>query len=232
MQKTREHKTAILIFAHSAEEDGRQKRLPKSNLLFSELNTQTLKKVKQTKLPYFHITEKKQYGHSFGERIVNAIQRIYDSGFENVIAIGNDSPQLKTAHLLEANTKLSQGKTVIGPAFDGGFYLLGLHKANFNASLFLRLPWKRITLFTQLSSLFESKQDSTHYLEKLHDIDSKKDIEKVLNFTKSIAKNILKLLVDFCKKTVLIFNTRPVNYAQAHTSSYFNKGSPYFTLLQ
>ena len=232
MQKNLEHKTAILIFANSPEEDGKQKRIAKSDSLFSELNRQTLLKVEKTKLPFFQITQEKQSGRSFGERIVNAIQHVYDSGFDNVIAIGNDSPQLKTTHLLETNANLAKGKTVIGPAFDGGFYLLGLNRTNFNASLFKRLPWKLLTLFTQLSSLFESKQVAIHRLETLHDIDSKRDIEKVLNHTKSLSKIFLKFLASFCKKVILTFKQRKTSCQQIYSSSFFNKGSPYSALLQ
>lgn len=232
MQKSLKHKTAILIFANSSEVDGKYKRMAKSQILFNELNKQTLLKVKKSKLPYFQLTQEKQSGHSFGERIVNAMQYVYNLGYENVITIGNDSPQLKTTHLLEANANLINGKTVIGPTFDGGFYLLGLNRTNFNASLFKRLPWKLLTLFTQLSSLFESKQVSMRNLETLHDIDSKKDIEKVLNYTKSISKNFLKFLAGFCNKAPLIFKQRKTNSPQIYSLSFYNKGSPYIALFE
>jgi len=227
LYRDKEHKTAILIFANSAEEDGKQKHICKSELLFSELNQQTLLKVKKTKLPYFQITQEKQSGHSFGERFVNAIEQIYTLGFENVIAIGNDSPQLKVKHLLKASNNITADKTVVGPTFDGGFYLLGLHRSNFNAALFERLPWKRLNLFTQLSSLFEAKQTDLLQLETLHDIDATDDIVKILNYTKSISKTFLQFLTSFLQKTTTVLELKHTAYERVYSKLFFNKGSPF-----
>ena len=80
--------TAILIFANSAEFEAVQKPFRSSETLFDALNEQTIKIVEKTGLPYFHFSEKNQYGATFGERFANAIQSIYDKGFQTVITIG------------------------------------------------------------------------------------------------------------------------------------------------
>ena len=96
------NQTAILIFANSAEFEAIQKPFQSSQLLFDALNLQTLKVVKKTGIPYFLSSEKNQTGNSFGERFTNAIQSVYDKGFENVITIGNDTPHLQSQHILKA----------------------------------------------------------------------------------------------------------------------------------
>ncbi|CAN0575163.1 unnamed protein product, partial [Ectocarpus sp. 12 AP-2014] len=70
--------------------------MPKGERVFETLTKETLRKVKRTKQPYFHISEKEQTGNSFGERFTNAIQTVFDKGYEHIITVGNDTPQLKT----------------------------------------------------------------------------------------------------------------------------------------
>jgi len=224
--KASQHTTAILVFANSASQEFERKSFAKNPALFEALNNETLTKVKKTKLPYFHFTEKEQFGNSFGERFVNAIQEVYKKGYDNVITIGNDSPQLKIAHLLEANKQLQLGKTVFGPTFDGGFYLMGLHKSNFDASIFLRLPWQRFGLFHRISQLFENNNSHLFRLPVFEDIDTKKDVVKLLGFSKSVATGLLSMLRILFKNVTFFFEP-PINKPyNPSTSAPFNKGSP------
>lgn len=107
--------TAILIFAQSAERESKLKLFLKSEVLFSELNKHTLSTVEKSGLPYFHFSEKEQNGPTFAERYVNAIQSVYDQGYDTVITIGNDTPQLTTKHLHHTVEKLQECPIVLGP---------------------------------------------------------------------------------------------------------------------
>jgi glycosyltransferase A (GT-A) superfamily protein (DUF2064 family) len=185
--------TAILVFTNSAQAELSNKAIPKGELLFEGLTQDTLKKVVATGLPYFHISDKEQEGDSFGERFTKAIQTVFANGFDNIITIGNDTPQLKTAHLLKANKALKDGKTVLGPSLDGGFYLMGIHKSNFDQETFKRLPWQRFSLFNRISTLLEVTDSLLYKLPVLSDIDSFKDIKRLVSFRKSISFAILQL---------------------------------------
>lgn len=226
MLKAVQHTTAILVFANSASQEFEQKPFVKNTVLFETLNQETLTKVRKTGLPYFHFTEKEQVGSSFGERFVNAIQEVYKKGYDNVITIGNDSPQLKTSHLLEANKQLLLGKTVLGPTFDGGFYLMGLHKSNFDSSLFKRLPWQRFGLFNRISQLFENSNSHLFRLPVFEDIDTEKDIVKLLGFSKSISITIKNILLSIEEKGLSLFKLRIIANFELFSSPLFNKGSP------
>jgi len=59
-----------------------------------------------------------------------------------VITIGNDTPILKSHHIVEASRQLESKNVVLGPSLDGGFYLLGIHKTHFNREQFIDLPWQ------------------------------------------------------------------------------------------
>jgi len=226
LKNTFSKETAILIFANSAIAETRHKKGVSNLALFHELTEQTIRTAESSGLPFFHFTEKEQQGASFGERFSNAIQAIYDKGYKNVITIGNDSPQLKASHIIEAERQLQLGKTVLGPSSDGGFYLMGLHRSNFDPTLFLRLPWQRFGLFNKISQLFESFDSHIYRLPVLHDIDTKKDITTLLHFSKTVAVSILKILRILLKQHVRIVS-KNIRIPQYHfTTLHFNKGSP------
>lgn len=200
------NKTAILIFANSAEKEATSKPFRLSQDVFKAFNAQTLHIVKKTGLPYFVFSEKQQMGHSFGERFTNAIQSVYNQGFNAVITIGNDTPHLSLKHLKKTIYKLQKHNIVLGPSKDGGFYLMGLKKSQFNAQAFLKLPWQTSTLNRSISKLSASKKVNICYLEVLTDVDSYSDIKTIINSFKSLS-NIVKQLLLQClslnKKTIL-----------------------------
>lgn len=231
MSKTGQHITAILIFANSSSQEFEQKPFVKNATLFEALNKETLSKVKKTKLPFFHFTEKEQLGATFGERFVNAIHEVYQKGFDTLITIGNDSPQLKTMHLLEAYKQLQLGKTVLGPTFDGGFYLMGLHKSNFDAALFKKLPWQGFSLFNRISQLFENNNTLLFRLLVFEDIDSEKDVMVLLNYTKVLSSFILLVLNKLYKHSNKIFSKQEITNYTNFSLSFYNKGSPILQVI-
>lgn len=218
--------TAILIFANTALEDASRKAIGNSEKLFHELNNHTIRTVQSTKLPYFHFTEDQQTGRTFGERFTNAIKDIFAQGFDNVITIGNDTPHLKTSQLVETAHKLQNEKFVLGPSKDGGFYLMGLHKSQFNEQLFVKLPWQSRTLAKKITRLLSKSKVKIVTLEVLQDIDSALDIPKILNTFKKIARNLIKLLIVL-NRTISVFT---INHNRLVTlfwsQKQFNKGSP------
>ncbi|WP_190810448.1 DUF2064 domain-containing protein [Flagellimonas sp. S3867] len=223
--------TAVLIFANSAEADARYKTsIPKPEL-FHELTAHTLKIVKQSGLPFFHISEKEQLGNTFGERFSNAIQSIYDRGYENVITVGNDSPELKVLHLAETNKQLKLCKTVLGPTLDGGFYLMGLHRSNFNAQLFQKLPWQRVGLFSKISQLFRANKSTLFMLPVLRDIDILEDVTALLHFARRIPIAIFKILVFLIKRNAHFLKKHVPKLEMRFITFSFNKGSPKLLLL-
>ncbi|GAB7256989.1 TIGR04282 family arsenosugar biosynthesis glycosyltransferase [Polaribacter sp. OB-PA-B3] len=220
-------KTALLIFANSAAKEVERKEFL-STEIFSALNKQTLKKAKKSKLPYFVVSEKEQIGISFGERFTNAIDSIFKKGFDNVITIGNDTPHLKTKHLLEANTSLANKQLVIGPSKDGGFYLMGIKKAHFNKEIFLKLPWQTNKLQASIDTISTIKKEQISFLELLIDLDNLEDVKTILESFKTLSLDVFKLL----KKTIIAI--KPIvfsNFSFHQTSSFtknYNKGSPLF----
>lgn len=217
-------KTAILLFAQSASEDCKKKYFHNGKDVISKLNTQSLELVKKSELPYFIFTEKEQSGKTFGERFTNAIQQVFKKGFENIITIGNDCPQLKTHQLKEAARNCLANKTTVGPTLDGGFYLLAIQKKYFDKKKFLNLPWQKQSLRKELLKLLSTKKTRVVQFCFYNDLDKVSDLNYYLTHKKSISEELYKILLQAnpTPPTSFMWNSIKNNF----TTTSFNKGSP------
>ncbi|MGB1450749.1 MAG: DUF2064 domain-containing protein [Marinirhabdus sp.] len=218
--------TAILIFANTAQQEQEKKPFRAARTVFETLNKEAIAKVKKTGLPYFHISEEQQMGATFGQRYVNAIQFVFNKGFQNIITIGNDTPHLKTAQLLKTAQKLKENPVVLGPSVDGGYYLMGLQRSQFDPQAFLKIPWQTPRVVQGISQLFSAKKIKPLFLAALHDIDGVSDIKKLTDGFKNLSAQLLKML-----RSVLSKEKTNGTYFRFFTSffqkeNHFNKGSP------
>lgn len=219
-------KTAILIFAQSAQKEAINKPFKNATHLFTQLNNHTIATVQKSNLPYFRITEEAQTGITFGERLTNAIQSIYDKGYDNVITIGNDTPHLQAHHIVEAAQKLESHQFILGPSKDGGFYLIGLHKSKFDPAQFIQLPWQTNSLSDKLLSL-TSENENIVILQALTDIDTVFDIEKMLQKEPKLTNSVLKQTLQAIVTTITNARKDIQNFIPSFIlNNILNKGSP------
>lgn len=121
-------------------------------------------------------TKRKQNGNDLGERMLNSFKELFDQGFTRIIIIGSDCLQLQTENLQEAVALLESNVAVIGPASDGGYYLLGLTKLY--PELFVNKPWSTDQVFAKTIDDFNNLGISYSLLEELSDIDDITDLEE------------------------------------------------------
>lgn len=117
-------------------------------------------------------TKKLQKGNDLGERMMNAFTEIFNLGYHNVIIIGSDLLDLNTEIIDEAYNNLETLNYVIGPAKDGGYYLLGMN--TLNTILFENKIWGSSSVLKNTLEDLQSK--SVFLLEELNDIDTFEDI--------------------------------------------------------
>jgi len=67
-----------------------------------------------------------QQGEGLGERMQNAVAEAFMAGYQKVVIIGSDLYDLAAEDLIAAFARLNTHQAVVGPATDGGYYLLGL----------------------------------------------------------------------------------------------------------
>lgn len=119
-----------------------------------------------------------QKGDGLGERMSEAFRRSFEEeSMENVVIIGSDCAELTTEILGEAFRQLEDHDIVIGPADDGGYYLLGMSR--FIPALFTEISWSTGAVLEQTMEKADKEHASYHKLEELHDVDEEKDWELI-----------------------------------------------------
>ncbi len=220
---------AILIFANSSMEELKNKPIAYGQNLFNYFNSQTLKKVRKTNLPFVLCSEKDQCGATFAERFTNAIAALFDKGYEKIITIGNDSPNLRSADIIEASKKLVDNDIVIGPSMDGGIYLMGLHKGSFIKKNFLQLPWQTNQLAKTLINTILDNGLVLKSLRYLRDIDTIHDLKRFSRYTRHLSLIFKHILLTIFETSFIAILFREGFVPRIVTSVYFNKGSPSLT---
>lgn len=126
-----------------------------------------------------------QKGADLGARLANAFLQAFAEGFRRVIVIGTDSPDLSQCHLNNAFDGLRAHDAVIGPALDGGYYLIGFNRDTFTPAVFEKMPWSQATLYDRTCALLADRSLSLQTLQPWLDIDTLADLDR---FIKNNAK--------------------------------------------
>jgi rSAM/selenodomain-associated transferase 1 len=132
----------------------------------------------------------KQNGDDLGIRMQNAFKNSFEAGYEKVMIVGSDLPDLTSEIIEKAFLKLDENDVVLGPAEDGGYYLLGMK--TLQPSIFKNKAWGTSTVRNH--TLKDLKGKKIHLLETLNDVDIYDDLKNnkaLLKFIPS-EKSILK----------------------------------------
>ncbi|NUN96659.1 MAG: TIGR04282 family arsenosugar biosynthesis glycosyltransferase [Candidatus Omnitrophica bacterium] len=119
-----------------------------------------------------------QCGEDLGLRLKHAFDRQFDRGWTQVLAIGSDSPQL-SADIVRENLRLFENSDIIlGPASDGGYYLLGLSRPP--EDMFETVRWSCSTTFEDTLRAAKRKGWRAGIGPESYDIDTLADLERLL----------------------------------------------------
>ena len=119
--------------------------------------------------------KKIQEGNSLGERMANAFKIGFNCGYNRIVVIGTDLWNIDAQIINKAFFTLRNVDGVIGPATDGGYYLLGLSR--WIPSVFHGKGWGTSTVFKDTVADF--KNNTLAYLETKNDIDYFEDLETI-----------------------------------------------------
>ncbi len=121
-----------------------------------------------------------QKGEDLGQRMKNSFIQAFDKGYRRAIVIGSDSPDLPVAFINEAFLYLKTNDVVIGPALDGGYYLIGFRYDTFLAEVFEGINWSTDTVFGETMNILEKAGRKIHILPKWSDIDTLADLKNLV----------------------------------------------------
>lgn len=119
--------------------------------------------------------KKLQTGDDLGARMANAFQEGFQNEYQKIIIIGSDMLDLSQEDLEAAFKALEKNDFVIGPAEDGGYYLLGMKK--FMPELFKNKSWGTETVLKD--TLADLENETTTLLETKNDVDYYEDIKDI-----------------------------------------------------
>ena len=123
-----------------------------------------------------------QEGNDLGERMMNALKKVFNLGCGKVCIIGSDCYELQTEILNEAFEKLHQNDVVIGPSIDGGYYLLGMKKLF--PDFFVNKDWGNSTVLDDTVENINQLGLTFSELDVLNDIDTIEDLLETNILTK------------------------------------------------
>ncbi|MGB7251631.1 MAG: TIGR04282 family arsenosugar biosynthesis glycosyltransferase [Phormidesmis sp.] len=123
-----------------------------------------------------------------GDRLIFALDQGFASGLQRIVVVGSDCPDLGTAEIMAALTLLDSHDVVLGPATDGGYYLIGLNRVcqpSFEPpsseplsfeSLFRNIPWGTARVLETTKAIATRQDFSVALLNPLSDIDRPEDL--------------------------------------------------------
>ncbi len=115
-----------------------------------------------------------QISGDLGDKMRAAFERAFNLGNQRVVVIGIDCPDLDQIILSKAFNSLQKQDLVLGPAKDGGYYLIGLNQSL--PELFQNIDWGSDRVLNQTKVIADKLNLSTHYLPTLADIDRPEDL--------------------------------------------------------
>jgi len=117
-----------------------------------------------------------QEGESLGQRLCNAFGRVLEKGAQKVVIVASDVPDLSAKIIKEAISGLDNSDVVIGPCYDGGYYLIGMKELH--EELFDSISWGTERVYQQTLDAAKKKGLTVSQLPILIDIDTEADLRQ------------------------------------------------------
>lgn len=117
-----------------------------------------------------------QNGNDLGERMDNAIKDGLKMGYNKVVVIGSDSPDLPYEYVEDGFERLGSFDMVVGPCRDGGYYLIGGRR---ELPVFNSIPWSSDKVFEMTLEKARKHGITFSVLKEWYDIDSWEDLQQL-----------------------------------------------------
>jgi len=120
-----------------------------------------------------HFKKKVQMGSDLGHKMAYAFEDAFQNGATKVAIIGSDNAEITSDVLEKAFIKLDETDIVIGPAKDGGYYLLGMNR--YHPQLFEGVEWSTEEVLQTTINIIEQLGLTYTKLKPLNDVDTIED---------------------------------------------------------
>jgi rSAM/selenodomain-associated transferase 1 len=139
-----------------------------------------------------------QAGDDLGVRMHDAFRTVFELGYHKAVLIGTDVPSLSSRLVAQALASLSTHDVVLGPALDGGYYLIGLTHPQ--PDLFAGLPWSsdRVCALTQEKA--RALQLSLELLPPQRDLDTVEDVLAIVQDLQALSARTAGVLRSLAER--------------------------------
>lgn len=128
-----------------------------------------------------------QRGDGLGERMSHVLETLFREGYERGVLIGSDSPDLPPAIVQEAFKRLGSKDAVVGPGWDGGYYLIGFRREGFFPGVFCGVEWSTPRVLGRTVEILEQAGCGYSFLEQWRDVDTLEDLRDL--YQRNVFKN-------------------------------------------
>lgn len=129
----------------------------------------------------------RQIGKDLGQRMKNAFLKAFSDGFNSVVIIGSDLPDLPADYLELGLKALETNGVVLGPSSDGGYYLIGFAKEAFLPDVFEGITWSSTDVFEQTLNILQKHEQRVYLLPQWHDVDTLMDLNSLIQRNRNTA---------------------------------------------
>jgi rSAM/selenodomain-associated transferase 1 len=120
-----------------------------------------------------------QTGDTLGDRMAMAFsERFFFHRTEKIVAIGVDDPRLSRGNIDQALALLDSCEWVLGPASDGGYYLIGCRAPAFDSVVFADMEWGSSSVLQETLARIAASQQTVAMLPERYDIDVEADLRR------------------------------------------------------
>ena len=172
--------TAVLLFALPDTIEADRKIVDRhSTAVWRAMRMLTQAKVHASGLPLLNSYQLINHQGTFGEQLSAALSASFALGYERIICIGNDCPDLSVADLRRAARALANNTLPIGADRRAGVYIAGFNRETFDAQTLAELPWQTNQLADALRNYSESRRATITELPVRADINQRIDATAV-----------------------------------------------------
>ena len=139
-------------------------------VFFTDSISQEAQQIFPTSTDYFL-----QQGKDLGYRMQHAFQQVFEKGYEQILLLGTDCFELTTQHIQHAFDILKEKQVVLGPANDGGYYLIGFKK-DIQSTILKNQPWSQSHLYKETIATLIHQGITFGTTEQLSDVDYLQDV--------------------------------------------------------
>ncbi|MFV0423324.1 TIGR04282 family arsenosugar biosynthesis glycosyltransferase [Oleidesulfovibrio sp.] len=126
-----------------------------------------------------------QQGLDLGERMKQAMQQAFDDGYDRVVLMGSDIPDFPFELVQKTLNDLQHYDAAIGPAFDGGYYLIGFRKEYFRPEVFDGIRWGESDVYQPTVEKMRKARLEVQFLPDWNDVDTIWDLNVLYRTNKN-----------------------------------------------